>query len=318
MNISLSLLDTIHHSDTLTWLLAQPDDCINTCVTSPPYFHLRNYEVAGQIGQEATPDEYVANLINVFREVRRVLRKDGSLWLNLGDSYWAGKEDDGLKAKDLIGIPWMTAFALRADGWYLRTDIIWQKPNTAPESCRDRVTRSHECLFLLTKSARYFYDQDAVKEPIAACTQKRVALAKSRPVGAAGNVGDGRDYKRCRSARVSVDRFPDARDHLLCPPKGDRRNKRSVWTIPIQPYRNAHIAVMPEKLVEPCIRAGCPPGGVVLDPFMGAGTVAVVARRLGRHYVGTEIHSNYVELANERLRQEGESSVEPPAASEGG
>jgi DNA modification methylase len=256
------------------------DGSVNCCVTSPPYFGLRDYGTGAQIGMEETPEAYVAEMVAVFREVRRVLRDDGTLWLNLGDSYandgkWGGssggkhvkalhggtgigrgKKTTGLKPKDLIGIPWMVVFALRADGWYLRSDIIWAKPNPMPESIIDRPTKAHEYMFLLSKSARYYYDAEAVKEP--AIHAGRVVRASG---GAAKNAAQG--FEDRTKAGFTL------HDTAV----GDGRNRRSVWTVASQPYKGAHFAVMPPALAEPCILAGCPEGGVVLDPFAGSGTV---------------------------------------------
>lgn len=266
--------------DALTVLGSLESGSINCCVTSPPYFGLRDYGVDGQLGLELTPEEYVADLVAVFGEVRRLLRDDGTLWLNLGDSYTNGNTtnstggpsprqmsnagswfeprriETGLRPKNLIGIPWRVAFALQADGWYLRSEIIWDKLNCMPESCKDRPTRAHETIFLLTKSPTYYYDADAIREPH----------------------GD-------------MSRF--------CHPLG--RNKRSVWRIPTQPVPEAHFATYPEKLVEPCILAGCPPRGVVLDPFAGSGTTGIVACRLGRDFVGIELNPEYAEMAERRI-----------------
>jgi len=274
---------------------------VQTCVTSPPYWGLRDYGRPGQIGLEATPEAYVERLVAVFREVRRVLADDGVLWLNLGDSYngsggsggqvrpggkvagqppVSGVNVSGLKPKDLVGIPWRVAFALQADGWYLRSDIIWSKPNPMPESVRDRCTKAHEYLFMLTKRARYYYDADAMQEP-------------------ASQRASGNHARRCADGAVG-DR---PGDHLgrSVPWKGTTRNRRSVWTISTRPYPGAHFAVMPPALVEPCIKAGSRIGDTVLDPFSGAGTVGLVARRLQRRYIGVELNTDYAELSRGRI-----------------
>lgn len=275
---------------------------MHTCVTSPPYYGLRDYGVEGQIGLEQTPEEYVASMVEVFREVHRVLRDDGTLWLNIGDSYYnyrpgkgqsmpkqsvsSSKQDlpdscprrgnklDGLKEKDLIGIPWMLAFALRADGWHLRQDIIWNKPNPMPESVKDRCTKAHEYIFLLTKQPRYYFDADAIKEPAIYAGDNRGARKDSR-----------RGTKMNSVSGVT----------------GEFKNKRSVWTVTTKPYRGAHFATFPKDLIAPCILAGAPEGGRVLDPFAGAGTTLCVAKENGRFGVGIELNPEYVKLAFSRL-----------------
>ena len=301
--------------DCIEGIRTLPDQSVHTCVTSPPYFGLRDYGMAGQIGLEDTPDAFVARLVDVFREVRRVLRDDGTLWLNLGDSYAggggnspnapssatskSGKYGDALKeggirpqgvikAKDLIGIPWRVAFALQADGWYLRQDIIWHKPNPMPESVTDRCTKAHEYVFLLSKSARYFYDADAIKEPVSdnEVTRARNNRADKGIVGPAdlhgtgfGQSGQG-GWER---AGVSA------------------RNRRSVWTVATKPYAGAHFATFPPDLIEPCILAGSPVGGTVLDPFGGSGTTAGVAMRNGRNAILCELNPEYAALMPERI-----------------
>ena len=288
-----------------------PAGSVRTCVTSPPYFGLRDYGEADQIGLEETPEAYVAEMVALFREVWRVLADDGTLWLNLGDSYSGnnsrasdngragyGNEregvfkrgGEGLKTKDLIGIPWRIAFALQADGWYLRQDIIWAKPNPMPESVRDRCTKSHEYLFLLTKSPKYYYDHEAIKEPISSSTvgrTKRGVSSKNKNInGAPGQTKHS---------------LSQPRDYDIDRPVAELRNKRDVWTITTKPFKGAHFAVMPEALVEPCILAGSKEGDTVLDPFTGSGTVAVVALRHGRNFVGTELNPEYAEIARERI-----------------
>ena len=292
--------------DCIDGLRTLPDASVHCCVTSPPYWGLRDYGHDGQIGLESTPEAYVARMVEVFREVRRVLRHDGTLWLNLGDSYVGtgakGEYKDpkhpegrnaqsgtpknnkvaGLRSKDLCGIPWRVAFALQADGWWLRQDIIWHKPNPMPESVRDRCTKAHEYVFLLTKSAKYYYDADAVKEP-------------------ASNWGT-RDRSEMRKGTID----PKLKHHGLEGKDWEdnpMKNKRSVWTVNTKGYNCAHFAVMPSALVEPCIKAGCPEGGVVLDPFTGSGTTGAVAIGLGRNFVGTELNPEYVKLAEERIRK---------------
>jgi DNA modification methylase len=286
------------------------DACVDCVVTSPPYFGLRDYGVGNQIGLERTPVEYVATLVDVFREVRRVLKPEGVCWLNLGDSYavsrsyqvtptkWKaldfGKSNAttvpvGMKSKDLMGIPWRVAFALQADGWYLRSDIIWHKPNPMPESVTDRPTKAHEYLFLLTKSERYYYDADAIAESCESSIERRQGFTSRRAVGGMNIAASGNESK------------PYTEQDW----RSDTRNRRSVWTIPTMPYAGAHFATMPEKLVEPCILAGCPMGGRVLDPFSGSGTVLAVAERLGRRGVGVDLNPAYHELAKVRTAQRG-------------
>jgi len=286
--------------------LQQIDDKVRMCVTSPPYYGLRDYGgESNQIGQEDTPEEYINNLVNVFRGVRNCLTDDGTLWLNIGDSYYnyrpgkgqalvkqtvsntkqdlpdkcarRGNKLKGLKEKDLIGIPWMLAFALRADGWYLRQDIIWHKPNPMPESVKDRCTKSHEYLFLLSKNKKYYYDNEAIKEPA------RDWGTRNRSKGKYHNVGTGLSPHTGLSKSYAT------------------KNKRSVWSITNKPYKGAHFAVFPPDLIIPCIKAGSEVGDIVLDPFMGSGTTAMVARDLGRNYIGCELHEEYSSLIDERV-----------------
>lgn len=318
------------------------------CVTSPPYFGLRDYGHPGQIGLEQTPEEYIAAMVEVFRCVRDVLADDGTLWVNIGDSYanvgkWGGssggkhasalhgdtgigrgKRDygDGLKNKDLIGIPWMLAFALRADGWYLRQDIIWAKPNPMPESVRDRCTKAHEYLFLLTKSERYFFDNEAIKEPAAPASLARWAQDVEAQAGSArvpgktnGNMKavGGRSkrdsFKRDDSKRANVIPGQTAGTHRPDREEStwdtETRNKRSVWSVATVPYSGAHFATFPPALIEPCILAGSKPGQIVLDPFFGSGTTGMVAQNLGRQWLGCELNPEYKPLQDERLQQPG-------------
>ena len=273
-----------HHiilGDCITGMKTLSDKCVQTCITSPPYFGLRDYQGGeAEIGQEDTVEGYVQKMTEVFREVRRILRDDGTLWLNLGDSYMSAKncapppqtvangnarsmptdfipanrkDQDGLKTKDLIGIPWRVALALQADGWYLRQDIIWSKPNPMPESVADRCTKSHEYIFLLSKKSHYYYDHEAVKETAVGGEEKK--------------------------------------------------NKRSVWTVNSKGYKGAHFAVYPENLIEPCVLAGCPQDGTVFDPFTGSGTTAVVALKNGRNYIGTELNPEYIKIAEARIKE---------------
>lgn len=311
---------------------------VQCCVTSPPYWGLRDYGVAGQFGLESTPEEYVAKMVQVFREVKRVLRDDGTLWLNLGDSYAGsgrggnpdagtkqgtnagsqtigvlyGREKDsaaaerarikeqfkalsnsGIKPKDLVGIPWRVAFALQADGWYLRQDIIWHKPNPMPESVRDRCTKAHEYIFVLTKSAKYYFDAEAIAEPVAASTVVRAKsdnnADKRKDGGAAVNqCGLTLEQQNKYYADISAKSV---------------RNKRSVWTVATKPFKGAHFATFPPDLIEPCILAGSKPGDVVLDPFFGSGTTGQVAQALGRRWLGIELNPEYLKLAELRTAQ---------------
>jgi len=290
--------------DNLPHLRAMADESVQTCVTSPPYFGLRDYGMPGQIGLEATPDDFVAAMVAVFREVRRVLRDDGTLWLNLGDSYAStssynaprsdcGRTDsprqpnagipEGMKAKDLIGIPWMVAFALRADGWYLRQDIIWSKPNPMPESVRDRCTKAHEYVFLLSKSPRYYFDAEAIAEPVAESSRSRL----SQPT----------IEQQAGSTRVPG----KMNGNMKAVGNGETRNRRSVWTVTTKPFKGAHFATFPVDLIEPCILAGSRVGDVVLDPFMGAGTTGVAAVKNGRRWVGCELNPEYADMAELRI-----------------
>jgi DNA modification methylase len=298
--------NTIYEGDCIETMKQWDAGCVQTCITSPPYYGLRDYGHEGQIGLEETPEAFVAKMVEVFREVKRVLRDDGTLWLNLGDSYagsgGAGNQfgqldkglakykqggrpkDIGLKPKDLIGIPWMVAFALRADGWYLRQDIIWHKPNPMPESVTDRCTKAHEYIFLFSKSQKYYFDASAIREPLAN-PEKTNFQSGSRPNGENKDRNDNDLSVRSKDAVY------------------ENRNKRSVWTVTTKPYSGAHFATFPPDLIEPCILAGAPEGGIVLDPFMGSGTTAHTALRAGRQYVGCELNGEYIKLANKRLSQ---------------
>jgi DNA modification methylase len=253
-----------------------------TCVTSPPYYGLRDYGHDGQIGLEETPEEYIAAMVEVFRCVRDVLADDGTLWLNIGDSY-------GNK-KQLLGVPWKLAFALQSDGWYLRQDIIWHKQNPMPESVQDRCTKAHEYIFLLSKSPKYYYDIDAIKEE--SVDLEASAKRYEKPFWENGKHATG-NYSADGSKHTSGIKEFDG-----------TRNKRSVWTVNIKPYAGAHFAVFPTELIEPCILAGAPVGGIVLDPFMGSGTTAQVAQNLGRQYLGCELNTDYKPLQDKRLSQQ--------------
>jgi DNA modification methylase len=316
---------TVLEGDSRTVLATLPEASVQCCVTSPPYFGLRDYGHDGQIGLEPTPYAYVAELVALFREVRRVLTDDGTLWLNLGDSYAAqggahgGRDDnqtgvgakrlhiegsgdkaprrapDGVKPKDLIGIPWRVAFALQADGWYLRSDIIWHKPNPMPESVTDRPTKAHEYVFLLTKSARYFYDAKAISEPVTQSSIDRV----TQPT-LAQQIGSARVPGKTNGNMKAVGLVTD-------------RNARTVWSITTQPFKGAHFATMPPELARRCILAGSKPSDTVLDPFGGAGTTGLVADRLGRDATLIELNSTYAALARQRITGDAPLFVEVTA-----
>ena len=288
---------TILHGDSLEMLKTIPSSTVDCCITSPPYYGLRDYGVDGQIGLEETPEEYVQKLVAVFREVKRVLKDDGTLWVNVGDSYAGnnsrtstgragmGEERDGIfhrtggKPKDLIGIPWMLAFALREDGWYLRQDIIWHKPNPMPESVRDRCTKSHEYIFLLSKSRRYYYNYKAIQEP-ATTTD---SVIRDREAGQMNKVPGRSHMNGLKHNRYKV------------------RNKRDVWSVPVRPFKGAHFATFPEELIKPCVLAGSRENGIVLDPFFGSGTTGVVATKFNRDFIGIELNSDYIDIAKRRL-----------------
>jgi len=312
-----------------------PDECVQCCVTSPPYWGLRKYDAPditwngwkGQLGLEPTPEMYIEHIVQIFREVKRVLRKDGVCFLNLGDSYWGGKGQSGqgspeyqaarqdvslnkphdhiggpkqtrpsdgrhslLKPKDLCGIPWRVALALQADGWWLRCDIIWSKPNPMPESVKDRPTNSHEYIFMLTKSARYYWDQEAVREPLQETTVVRYKTG--------WNGNQDRDY--ISGPQNHFSKYLGSEKAL----SATGRNIRSVWEFPTQPYPEAHFAVFPEKLPETCIKAATKEGDTVLDPFCGSGTTLWVAKRLNRKAIGFDLSEKYCELAVKRNRQQ--------------
>lgn len=328
-------MNSIIIGDALTVLKTLPDQSVHCIVTSPPYWGLRDYGCEGQLGLEKTPEEYVAKMVEVFREGRRVLRDDGTLWLNLGDSYVANRGNtrekpgydnkaadghaslairehkiggNGLKEKDLVGIPWRVAFALQADGWYLRQDIIWHKPNPMPESVTDRPTKAHEYIFLMSKSARYYYDIESIKEPaslssIARLSQNiasqagsyRVPGKTNGPMKAVGKIDKQRGHSR-RHAGVNERWDMMSRDEQCSMP----RNKRSVWTVATRPFKGAHFATFPPKLIEPCILAGCPPHGIVLDPFAGSGTTGMTSRNLGRDFILIDLNEDYVDMAVRR------------------
>ena len=278
-------LNSILLGDARDVLRTLPDGAVQCIVTSPPYYRQRDYAADGQIGHEDTPEAYVHNLRTVFAECRRVLAEDGTLWLNLGDKYLDG---------ELLGMPWRVALALKADGWLLRSDIIWHKPNAMPSSVKNRPTTDHEYIFLFAKNKHYYYNADAIREP------HKTFTPESRMRGGRRHFGQRYGTPE-RGKNGGNPNLHDGRWDQAFHPKG--RNRRTVWEIPLSKCREAHFAVFPEKLVELCILAGTPEGGVVLDPFLGSGTTAVVAQRLGRRFVGIEINPTYVEMAQKRLEQ---------------
>ena len=341
-------LNRIYQGDCLATMRTWPDRLADCVVTSPPYFGLRDYGVAGQMGLESTPVEFVAKMVEVFQEVRRILKDDGTLWLNIGDSYagsWGAQghfrdsttrtmsrqqitnhpkvarntgsvKGMGIKPKELMMIPARLAMALQADGWYLRSDIIWHKPNPMPESITDRPTKSHEYLFLLSKSSRYYYDQAAIAEPVAMSTaaDRRVQnedYEAGRPDrGFPGQASRGggplvkRSGNKARKERPGAPEDHGGKQAGSVPWEGTTRNKRTVWTVSTKPFKEAHFATFPPDLIAPCILAGSRGGGVVADPFMGAGTTALVAARLGRKFIGCELNPAYIEIANRRIAPE--------------
>lgn len=301
-------VNIIHNEDCLSGLGKYPDRFFHCCVTSPPYWRLRDYENSAQIGQESSPGDFVEKLSEIFRQVHRVMRDDGTVWVNIGDTYFsgaAGNDDKNstvcggemIKHKELIGIPWMLAFRLRKIGFYLRQDIIWHKPNPMPESVKDRCTKSHEYIFLLTKSPAYYYNQDAVGQLWTEGSFKRRMRAVSDKnkysQGIPGQHAQGLNMERERSSAADLNDL-----------RSKKANLRSVWTIAKTGYRGSHFAAFPDQIPDTCIRAGCPENGIVLDPFMGAGTTAVAAGKLNRKYVGFEVNSDYVNQAQTRIRNE--------------
>lgn len=279
-------VNTIIHSDAAKGLRKLPESSVHCIVTSPPYYKQRDYSSPFQIGNENTPLAYISRLREVFSECYRVLRDDGTLWLNLGDKY-----DDG----DLLGMPWRAVLALKDDGWLLRSDIIWYKPNAMPSSVKNRPTTDHEHIFLLARSKNYYYDIDAIREPHVTFSEK------SRMKGGRNHFGKvGGTPEKGKNAGNS--NLHDGRWDQAFHPKG--RNRRTVWEIPLSKFRDAHFAVFPERLVERCILAGCPEGSIVLDPFIGSGTTAVVAQRLGRRFIGTESNLKYCKMTRDRVRQQ--------------
>lgn len=268
----------ILQGDALEELRKLPDKCCSVCVTSPPYYNARDYGAADQLGTESSPEEYIRKLVEAFREVARVLKDDGTLWLNIGDSYARHIEDGGIKRKDLIGIPWLLALALRSDGWYLRADIIWNKPNAMPESAKDRPTRSHEYVFLLSKAAAYYYDAEAVKELAVGYDPKKPGRKRGNAKTFRGGTAYTHDQAKANSTEV------DRGSHGLQRNETGKRNRRDVWTIATRPYKGAHLSTFPEELAKICILAGSKQGDTVLDPFSGSGTTGAAALKEGRNY----------------------------------
>jgi DNA modification methylase len=340
----MDYFNKIINIDCLEGLKQLPDNSIDCCVTSPPYWGLRDYGHDDQIGLEQSPEEYVDKIVLLFGEVKRALKDDGTLWLNLGDSYYnfrgytdyavkqsissndahvmnspCGKRNakiDGLKGKDLVGIPWMVAFALRADGWYLRQDIIWHKPNPMPESVTDRCTKSHEYIFLLSKSQKYYFDYEAIQEEAAYDGRKDTMMKGGDKYAdgeylANGNANSlsvkGRErwkFKNLQDKGQQTHTIHEKRANGEVDELYAVRNKRDVWTVNTKPFSDAHFATFPEKLIVDMIKAGCPKDGIVLDPFMGSGTTAVVARKLERNYTGFELNQEYIKIAEKRLYNE--------------
>lgn len=339
-------VNTVHNVDTVEGLTALPNQCIASCITSPPYWNQRNYDMPGQYGQEPTPELYITQLVKVFKEVYRVLKNNGTLWLNLGDAYWGsgkagndpacherqvqlgrkvplgrigkptGYSHPHLKKKDLVGLPWQVAFALQKEGWYLRQDIIWSKKNCMPESVKDRCTKSHEYLFLLSKSEKYFFDYKAIQQPLKTSSLQRLTQnvgdqqGSSRvpgktngPMKAVGHVIGGSKHQHFH---------PGDGHFALRNNKGSswqnadgKANKRSVWTIPTQPFKDNHFATFPIELAATCIKAGSRTGDLILDPFMGAGTTAIAAMQLERAFLGFELNPAYVAMCNKRIHRKG-------------
>lgn len=317
-------LDTIYTGDALTFAQSLPDESVNCVITSPPYFNLRDYGVEGQIGNEQTPAEYVAKMVMLFREIRRALKAEGTVWLNLADTYGGGSRgafgketlrgntqpgfgvSPNLPEKNLLMIPARVAIALQDDGWILRSEIIWHKPNPMPESVTDRPTRSHEMVYMLTRSSRYWYDADAIREKSNG-SKNRVGFRGGNGQPYVHDSTFDNSYQKSEHKNLVV---PGRTTHTMHSERAagndyaavsEDRNKRDVWTIPTHGTPEAHFATFPEKLIEPMILAGCPPFGIVYDPFIGSGTTALVARRFGRHYIGSELNPDYVAIAEKRL-----------------
>lgn len=300
-------MNKIITGNALEVLTELPNCSADCCITSPPYFRLRNYGVDGQLGLEDTVEDYINKLTDIFREVRRVLKDDGTLWLNIGDSYVSSNSDySNCKRKDLIGVPWLLAFALRNDGWYLRQDIIWNKPNAMPESIKDRCAKSHEYIFLFAKQPKYYFDYEAIKEPA-------VGFNNIPPAGSKGTLTPNRRLRKGNSRTfrgggvyTKGQSFNNS-EEVMRESHGNSenmtglRNKRSVWTVATQGYKEAHFATFPEKLIGPCVLAGSRERGIILDPFVGSGTTAVVAKKFNRDFIGIELNPKYAEMARRRL-----------------
>lgn len=326
----------ILQGDALTVLKSLEDESVNCCVTSPPYYNLRDYGHNEQIGLEDTPEEYIQKLVEIFREVRRVLKKDGTLWVNIADSYAGSNKGSSnypenakkykqgtnkgscgsylrktvsadCKRKDLIGIPWMLAFALRADGWYLRSDIIWAKPNPMPESVKDRCTKSHEYIFMLSKSPKYYFDDEAISEPSAESAIKRISQDVEKQQGSY-SPSKSNGNMRAAAPRYGGKKYTENPDKFYRTKSGNaydyrpRRKKRDVWTVTTKPFKGAHFATFPPDLIEPCVLAGCPVGGVVLDPFAGSGTTGMVAKQNGRDFILIELNEEYIKICESRTK----------------
>lgn len=337
-------LNKIYNQNCLDGLKNLPNSSIDCCITSPPYWGLRDYGHDDQIGMEETPDSFVLNMVEVFTEVNRVLKETGTLWLNLGDTYSSHKDcksvpdtlrvggnsenaniidkgkshsrntktlkSVGLKNKDLIGIPWMVAFALRSSGWYLRQDIIWSKPNPMPESVTDRCTKAHEYIFLLSKSAKYYYDHEAIQTQLTVSSIQRLSQDIESQNGSDRVPGktNGTMKAVAHKSAITPGQTPHSkalkRMNGESDPEYTTANKRSVWTVTTKPFSGAHFATFPQDLISDCVKAGCPRGGVILDPFMGAGTTAVVARKLDRNFIGFELNAEYIKIAEKRIINE--------------
>ena len=333
MNQSDIYTNTILEGDAYKNLKILPDQLVNMCVTSPPYWGLRDYGVKGQLGQESTPGRFISKMVKIFDEVYRVMKDDGTLWINIGDSYaskgknrtgssnigrshWnAGKKQpnkikNGLKAKDLVGIPWMLAFALREAGWYLRQDIVWHKTNAMPESVKDRCTKAHEYIFLFSKKEKYYFDQDAILKDASPNTHARVKQNIANQNGSTRANGGTRTERPMKTVMRKVadpnsgiksnSSFKKAMTNVV-----PKVNKRSVWSVATQKNSYEHFATFPEALIVDCIKAGCPEGGLVLDPFFGTGTTGLVARKLQRNYLGIELNPSYIADANDRMNELG-------------